>query len=63
MFNASRDNCHDSPNIAGAYLDVPEAFMFKNKASVFEKGDGVVITGLDDAVKSIASHVVSRLRN
>jgi len=44
-------------------LDAPKEFFFKNQEAVFEAGEETLLAGLDDAAKSIASEIASRLRS
>jgi hypothetical protein len=53
---------YHNPLMSATDIDAPKKYLFKTKEALFESGDKVVVAGLDDVVKTVASHVAARLR-
>lgn len=53
---------YHNPLMSGTNLDAAKEYMFDKKEAVFEAGDETVLAGLQDAIRSIASHVATQLR-
>ncbi len=52
---------YHNPLMSATDIDANKEYVFKKKEDVFEKGDEVVLAGLDDAIKAVASHISDKL--